>query len=265
MIPEYFGSDTQKALQYRAWQLWTLLRDDPRFYCHGRGVGLADWNSGDIREQKALARLQGIGAVEGVPDPEDHCARLETRGLRTDRFNRWQSGPDVLDIARSVRNARPLPPDLTVQATGSDTPADEMAGLDALTQGCGVLLPMGAFLRGHDRPTVCLYASDGAGRIVGAAASIAQFHPDHPKGGTAWWGMLSTDESRRGERIALILGAMAMLEMNARFGFATFSTGIREGNAPSEALCTKLGLRPTGDAVVIAIDPATFAADRVTK
>ena len=77
--------------------------------------------------------------------------------------------------------------------------------------------------------------------------------------------MLATDDSRRGEGIALVLGAMAMLRMNEAFGYTDCFTGIRAGNAPSEALCAKLGLSPSDTLVLIAIDPAMLAGGRVTK
>jgi hypothetical protein len=44
-----------------------------------------------------------------------------------------------------------------------------------------------------------------------------------------------------------------------------FFTGIREGNAPSERLCTKLGLEATDRTIIISIAPEVFAAGSVTK
>jgi RimJ/RimL family protein N-acetyltransferase len=152
-----------------------------------------------------------------------------------------------------------------VREVGPDTSADDIRSLDRMTQGCDVLLPMGSFLRGQQRPSVFLFARDGDGRVVGDSGAVAQFHPDHPKAERFWWGMLATDERRRGQGIAIVLGAMALLRMREKFGYTRRFTGNRAGNGPSEALCTKLGLRPDETTVLIAIDPQMFSGGRITK
>ena len=263
----YFGSETQQGLQRRSDLLWSLLKSNPAYACHGRSVALADGTPENLAEQIALARLLGAGAVEGVAtgDVAARTAAINAAGLTTDQYTEWEGKAEVLDAARAMIAARKLSDDLVVHATDAQTSAEDLRGLDALTQRCEVLLPMASFLRGQDQPTVCLFAKDRNGRIVGASASVVQYHPDHPKGQNAWWGMLSTDPDRRGEGIALVMGAMCILAMHDRFGTAHFLTGIRQGNAPSEALCSKLGLQPTARTFLIAIDPTVFGAGRVTK
>lgn len=264
---EYFGTEAQQALQARSANLWTLLNDDPRFSCHGRAVTLAEYTDDNLAQHIALARLQGACPLEGAH--RDAAARrtaeIEAAGLKTDAYVNWQGGPGALGAARSVLAARNLADDLAVTEIGPDSPAEDLQKMDRLTQSCGVLLPMGSFVRGLQRPSVFLCAMDPEGRAVGAAAAVAQFHPDHAKSGISWWGMLATDDSRRGEGIALILGAMSLIAMHEKHGFERFLTGIREGNAPSEALCTKLGLAATDGIDLIAIDPAAFGEGRLTK
>ena len=65
--------------------------------------------------------------------------------------------------------------------------------------------------------------------------------------------MLATDPSRRREKIGLILGAMAMIEMNKKHGYERFITGIESGYQASQRLCRQLGLTCTDLSVVIAI------------
>lgn len=263
----YFGSETQQGLQRRSDLLWSLLKSNPAYACHGRSVALADMTPENVVEQLAIARLLGAGAVEGVATGgvAARTAAINAAGLTTDQYIEWEGKAEVLDAARAMAAARKLGDDLTVHATDAQTSAEDLQGLNALTQRCEVLLPMASFLRGQENPTVCLFAKDRDGRIVGASASVLQYHPVHAKGQKAWWGMLATDPDRRGEGIALVMGAMCILAMHERFGTAHFMTGIREGNGPSEALCSKLGLRPTSKVFLIAIDPSVFGAGRVTK
>lgn len=267
MIAEFFGTEAQQGLQRRAAHLWSLIGDDPRFSSHGRAIGLAEYHPDNLATQIALARLQGVGPQEGVPTGELEPLRraLEAEGLVVDSFVDWRGDEAALDAARAVLAARRLPDDLEVVSVDGETPAEDLAALDRLTQGCGVLLPMGAFLRGLRRPSVCLFARDRAGAVVGATASVMQFHPAGRKAGLAWWGMLATDERRRGQGIAIVMGAMSLLAMNGRFGTKAFFTGIRKGNDASEALCARLGLAPTEAHDVIAIDPAVLSGGRLTK
>lgn len=264
---EFFGDPGQQALQRRADAIWTLLEDDARYCCHGRAVGLADATAENIETQVALAKLQGASSVEGLTGAEAGARRnaLERAGLKTDQFVAWHGGAGALAAAEEVIRSRPFPSDLEVVSVDGDTTGEDMAQLDALTGSCGVLLPMGAFMRGLRRPAVCLFARDSAGRIVASTAAVAQFHPDSSKASLAWWGMLATDASRRGQGIALYLGALSMRAMRDRFGYAHFFTGIREGNTASERLCGQLGLAASDSIVLIAIAPELFASGRVTK
>lgn len=264
---EFFGQPEQQDLQRRADRIWTLVKNDPTYSCHGRAVGLSAEDDVDLAKQIAMARLQGVCMAEGTPIHVADLRRegLERHGLKTDQFVDWQGDTLSLEAAAKVLASRKLPDDLELVHVDSQTPAEDMAKLDALTQACGVLLPMGAFIRGLRRPSVCLFARDRTGKIVAATAAVAQFHHDHRKADQAWWGMLATDESRRGEGIALIMGANSMLAMRDLHGLGSFFTGIREGNAPSERLCKKLELAPTSDVHLMAIDPDAFAAGRLTK
>ncbi|PUB18419.1 GNAT family N-acetyltransferase [Yoonia sediminilitoris] len=265
--PEYFGNSDQQRLQMRADSLWKLLRDNPDYACHGRVVGLANLSEHNLEQQIALARLQGVAPVDGMP--QEHLAArragLEDVGLVTDVYDHWEGSAATFEAADEILAKRGLPADLEVCAVAADTSIQDLKNLDSLTQSCDVLLPMGSFLRGFELPSVFLYAKDPDGRVVGAAAAVAQFHDAHPKKGMVWWGMLSTHATRRGEGIALTLGAMVLHDVREELGFSECFTGIRAGNLPSEALCSKLALSRTNTVDLLAIDPDAFGAGRMTK
>lgn len=266
ILQEFFGTSDQQALQRRAAALFELVRDDQRFATHGRALGVADY--ADAPElQAALARNQGVGPCDSVPRDTvaDHRRMLEAGGLQTDCYNNWRGGAETIVAARDLVKTRSMPDDLIVKVADWKTDPVEMAAIADATQSCDVLLPAGAFMRGTQRDAVCVYAMEANGRVVGTSASVLHCHPDHQRKKEAWWGMLSTREERRGQGIALLLGAKAMILMHERYGAARFVTGIREGNAASEYLCAKLGLQMAGDCAVVAIDPAAFSGGRLTK
>ncbi len=265
--PEVFGSDTQQTMMRKAHALWQLLKDDKRFQSHGRAVGLNAVECDDIAIHTALLQLQGVAAINEVPvsAAPEYKRALERMGFKTDQFETWAGGEETLRAARSVVQNKRLAHDLTVVAVGAETPPNSLQALADLTQSCDVLLPMGHFMRGFERPSICLFAQDSAGHPVSSAAAVAARHPGSRNADHVWWGMLATNMERRGEGIALHLGAQAMIAMHEQHGFSAFFTGIRQGNTASERLCSQLGLRPNGDCVIVAMDPEVFSGTQMTK
>ena len=264
---EVFGTPGQQEVERRAAHAWTLLRHDPAFSSHGRAVGLAQAHPDDVAKQIALARLQGVGPAEGVKrtDVSDRRTALEAAGLVVDEYVEWVGAAAAFQAAAALSAVRALPEDCELVRVDRATPAEDLRALDALTQSCEVLLPTGAFLRGAERPSAFLFARDRSGAAVGAAGAVAAFHTDHPRARRAWWGMLATAPARRGEGIALVLGALSMMAIRDTAGVEQVFTGIREGNAPSEALCARLGLSATDERDIIAVDPEMLGAGRITK
>jgi RimJ/RimL family protein N-acetyltransferase len=164
-----------------------------------------------------------------------------------------------------MRAAHALPDDFTVVRIEPGTSAEKLALLAELALACGVLPPAGAALRGIGKPGLALLAVDADGRAVACAAAAAYLHTDHPLGYQCWWGMLATAPERRGQRLALSLGAVAMLEARERLGFDEVFTGVEPGNAASEAVCARLGLRPEDRSVLGVADPNLVPGGRMTK
>lgn len=163
-------------------------------------------------------------------------------------------------------DAEPFPESLTMITLDAETPDNLLEFLVELSLSCGVLPPNGSLLRGVLQPAVCLIAVDQSQNVVSCAAASAFAHATHPQfGPQAWWGMLATHASRRGQRLALILGAKAILQMNTQFGFQDFMTGVEPGNAPSEAVCARLGLEPSDFAIVACADQKMLTSGRMTK
>ena len=77
--------------------------------------------------------------------------------------------------------------------------------------------------------------------------------------------MLATHDTRRSESLSIILGAEVLIEMHERYGFTEFFTGVEAGNAPSEAVCTRMGLRNTSQSILSVADPSLLPGGRMTK
>ena len=268
MEDTFFGTEPQQALLKRGQDMFALTRDDPRLTYYGRTVGCADLAEASHQIVEALARLQGAAHYGCVADPEVRplLGALGTKGYNTTHYVRWVSTDATFSAARQILSDHPLPSDIQALTLDPGSPVDDLRKLAEVALSCEVLPPAGAVLRGIARPAVSIVAIDRDGNPVSCAGSSAICHPDHPSlGGQAWWGMLATAESRRGERLALILGAMAILQMRDRFGFQSFFTGVQPGNGPSEAVCRKMGLAPDGTNVVTVVDPKAMPGGKLTK
>lgn len=265
---EYFGDGDQQALLKRGRALSDLLKHDKRFSYYGRTVGITTTEDGDLDTLTALVRAQGNSNCATVPDYTclSYTSELKARGLAPVVYKKWEGTEAPLEAARDIVNNVPHPDDVTLVCVTPETPVRLLNSAAKMALGCGVLPTCGAALRGLLQPAVTFFAVDRTDNVVSMAAASAFTHIDHPSlSGQAWWGMLATDASRRGQSIALILGAHAILEMDRRFGFRSFMTGVEAGNAPSEAVCSKMGLAPKGMTIVGCADPGALSGGRMTK
>ncbi|SDY90363.1 hypothetical protein SAMN05444004_10446 [Jannaschia faecimaris] len=265
---EFFGNDDQRAVLRRGRSMAALLGSDKRYSYYGRTVGLPEPEDGDIDQLAALAKVQGNAAYGAVPLNQIDAIKtaLQSRGLVPMHYDKWQGARSAIEAARLVVATLSLPEDVKMLRLDASTPGHIMASLAEMALGCGVLPPCGEVLRGLYRPAVCLVALDIASKVISCAASSAYAHEEHVRHGEqAWWGMLATDPARRGQRLSLILGANALLEMETRFGFGDFMTGVEPGNAPSEAVCTRMGLSRADVAIIGCADPHALASGRMTK
>ena len=268
MKDEFFGNDDQRAVLRRGRGLADLLGQDKRYSYYGRTVGLPDQEDGSIDHLAALAIVQGSTNYGAVPlgQVEAVKAAMVARGLVPMQYDKWEGSRSAIAAARQVVATHSLPEDLTMLRLDASTPDGHLASLAEMALGCGVLPPCGEVLRGILRSAVCLVAIDRTSKVVSCAASSAFAHEDHPKHGRqAWWGMLATDPVRRGQRLSVVLGAHALLEMETRFGFGDFMTGVEPGNAPSEAVCARMGLSKGQYAIIGCADPRALASGRMTK
>lgn len=264
---EYFGTTEQQALLRRGRAMFELLRDDPRYTYYGRTVGLADPDGGTVEILEALAQLQGNSNCAILPNPDlPHWReQVEARGLKSVHYARWSGGAAAMQKATETLDQHKLPQDLSIVRIGANTKPEVLAGLAELSRTCGVLPPAGAALRGTGIRGLALLAIDAEGKSVSCAAAASYLHVDHPLSRQCWWGMLATHPERRGQRLALILGAMAMLEARYLLGFDEIFTGVEPGNAASEAVCAKLGLAPEEHSVLGVADPQLVPGGRMTK
>ena len=264
---EFFGSPDRIALARRSASLWSLLRDDPRYAYYGRLVALSDPGHDAADILAAMAKLQGAAVSYFYPadDAENLFAQLAERGLATDRHEHFRGGETALAASQRALRDFALPADLSISAIDAGTPRELVGDIAELCQSCDVMPVPGSFMRGKTGTGICLVATDRDRRPVATASSYMIHHPSSPRAKDAFWGMLATREDRRGERIALLLGARAIIHMWERHGARGFMTGVRADNPSSQALCNKLGVSATEWVYATCIDRGMFGGSAVTK
>jgi hypothetical protein len=264
---EYFGSPDRIALARRSAALWLLLRDNPRYAYYGRLVALSDPGHDTVHILSAMANLQGAAVSYFYPAnaAQSLFAQLEEIGLATDRHEHFWGGETALAASRQVQKQFGFPADLTISAINSRTPRELVRNVAKLCQSCDVMPVPGSIMRGRARNGICLVATDQDHRPVATASSFMIHHPSSPRAKDAFWGMLATREDRRGERIALLLGAQAIIHMWERYGARGFMTGVRAENLSSQALCNKLGVTASDWVYASCIDKQMFTGSSITK
>jgi hypothetical protein len=264
---EFFGSPDRIALARRGARLWSLLRNDARFGYYGRLVALSEPGQDTADILSAMAGLQGAAVSYFYPADaaQGLFSQLEDRGLATDRHEHFRGGEAALAASRRALEDLALPADLSVFAVDNDTPRDVVADVAGLCLSCDVMPVPGSVMRGRSQQGICLVAVDRDRRAVATASSYMLHHPSSPRAKDAFWGMLATREDRRGERIALLLGAQAIVHMWERHGARGFMTGVRADNLSSQALCRKLGVVETDWIYASCIDKVMFDGASITK
>lgn len=264
---EFFGSPDKIALMKRSAALWSLLKDNPRYAYYGRLVALSDPAEDTSENLIALARLQGAAVAYYVPkgSADNLFYELEERGFSTDRHEHYWGGKAAYEASQSILAKYTLPDDLIVSALDENTPADVVAEVAGLCQSCGVMPVPGAIMRGRARRGINLIASDEHNRPIASASSFSLHHPSSPHARDVFWGMLATRADRRGERIALVLGAKTIVHMWEHEGARGFMTGVREDNISSQSLCTKLGVTDSDCIYAQCIDTSLLGSSTITK
>lgn len=264
---ELFGDPGKVALMKRSAALWSLLKDDPAYSYYGRVVALSDHSRDTAAILCALASLQGAAVAYYFPKHSVDAlfASLQARGYATDRHEHFRGGEKAYEASREILARHSLPGDLAVTVLDGRSEERLVSEVAALCQSCGVMPVPGAVMRGISRAGINIVAVDGAGDPVASASSFALHHPASPHAGDVFWGMLATREDRRGEKIALVLGAMAIVHMWQKEGARGFMTGVRQDNASSQALCHKLGVTDTEWVYAQCLDTGLLGGMSVTK
>ncbi|MEO1704272.1 MAG: GNAT family N-acetyltransferase [Pseudomonadota bacterium] len=265
-MSDYYGTDAQKAVLRRGRAVYELVRDDPACTYYGRGVGIMSAADAPEARLRALLTLQGTTSIAHVPPDamEPVIAQMAELGAAVTRYERWVGGDRARKVAEAVIAATPLPRGLTLHELTEESPEEVFTALAGLAEACGVMLPNMAVLRGTLRPGTCFVALTEGGEAVSCAAGAAFAQEGHATR-EAWWGMLATAEAWRGHRLALLLGAHAIVSLSKKIPGCQIMTGVQPGNAPSEAVCSKLGLTPDGAFVATIVDPAAVPGGKLTS
>jgi hypothetical protein len=264
---EFFGSPEKIALMRRSASLWSLLRESPRYAYYGRHVALSDPASDTSDILSNLARLQGASVCYYFPKAEvsELFADLEQRGFSTDRHEHYRGGESAYRASKDVLDKYRMPDDLSTSILDAETPQSLVAATAKLCESCEVMPVPGAIMRGKVLRGVNLVATDDAGEPVASASSFFIHHPNSLRATDVFWGALATREDRRGEKIALLLGAKAILHMWGKEGARGFITGVRNNNLSSQALCNRLGVSDSEWVYASCLNTELLGSSSVTK
>lgn len=265
---EIFGSPDQQALLTRGRSLHDLTKENVNYTYYGRTVGIIGPDAAPVSDLVSMTRLQGASHFAKVETKrmQGLVSSLSPHDLNVVQYNRWVGESTALQAARKIVETKQVPQGLTTQWLTRETDTRLRASLAAAALACGVLPAHLAVLSGTLQPGLCRMAVTDQGAVVSCAAAAAYIHPDHPDGKVeCWWGMLSCVPEWRGFGLSLRLGAEVMLEMERKYGFTRFFTGIEPGNTASEVVCTRLGLAPTDASTLSVADAAQLSGGRMTK
>lgn len=264
---ELFGSPSQISMMERGRALWALVCNDPAYSFFGRSVALCGLTDDAFERIAALARLQGGTACHYFPKTELEAMSRELQevGLDVSYQSHLRGTEAAYTASKALISDMTLPADITLGVVDMATPGEIVKDIAEVLLACGVMPVPGDAMRGHVRDGLCLAALDGAGTVVATASAYMNNHPEGTRATDAFWGMLATREDRRGERIGLYLGALAIVQMWENHGARAFNIGITDGSNPCRAVCTKLGIAPTDWVFLACTDPELLSDSTFTR
>ena len=265
---EYFGTVPQQTVSKRAHALWRLIPNDPQLRYNGRIMTLSGYAGSKTTEILiSLARLQGAATGHFMPKnkTKEVLHSIKEHGMSSNIWEFCKGGELAYEAAQNILKTNRLPSDISVERLTTHTKAERIADFAALTSECGVLVMSGRVMRGLDIPGITLAGIDQSGEIVGSAWGYKCYHPQSNFSDYAFWGGLTCRQDRRGQKIALILGAMSIVQLWEELQVRGFCTGISEDNAASFALCKKLGVLPSDEIGLGVTDPDMFQGATLTK
>lgn len=264
---EYFGDPNRLLAIKRAADLWKLLKESDHYRYYGRAVGLNGPTEETAEKMAALARIQGVGICYYCPKERDQTlfSELAAQNFQTDRHEHYRGGNAAYSLANEMMKSRSLPADLKVVQLNRNSPKELVGAVAELCAAQGVTPVPGSIMRGVSLPGVVLAAIDSTGEPIASASSHQMLKPEFRRGTDVFWGALSTRPDRRGEGIALILGAMTIIHMWEVHGARGFITGVRHDNISSQKLCAKLGVNDTEWMMAQCINTEILGSARHTK
>lgn len=261
------AAPTQWDTRSLAYELWLSIQSDPRYAYEGRLVALDGTTPDTIDDLLFLVREQHVG-VSWYVKPDDEPAlteKLRSMGYGTDRWDQYFGAAEALRISEKLCDEITLPVGYETGEVGIDTPDAVIAEFSGVGAEQGVMVPAPHVMRGQTRPAAAMYVTGPDGKIVAIAGSVLAHHRDSPLATSAWWGMLCTHPAHRGKGLSRFLGAMTIRAMATRHGATSFYTGVRHDNAVSQAVCTRLGVRRTEYAVLMALGPELAGSGPLTR
>lgn len=210
-------------------------------------MGLNGPTEDTAERMAALARIQGVGICYYCPKELDQAlfSELAAQGLQTDRHEHYRGGSAAYSSANDIMKSRSLPADLKLVQLNRNSPKDLVGAVAELCAAQGVTPVPGSIMRGVSVPGIVIAALNSIGEPIASASSHQMLKHEFHRGTDVFWGALTTRPDRRGEGIALILGAMAIIHMWEVHGARGFISGVRHDNISSQKLCAKLGVIDT--------------------
>lgn len=215
----------------------------------------------------ALAKLQGGSVCNYFPqsNAQQAISDLESRGLSVVEHDHLRGTKTCLDASLRVLETSALSEDISITVIDETTSPQFVSEVVEMSEKCGVMSVPGWVMRGTGPKGVFLVAQNSTGEPVACAGSFMC----HPKSSShaedAFWGMLATRSDRRGQGLACLLGAKAIVHMGEVHSARGFITGVSANNLSSKALCNKLGLSNSGWQYLSCIDHTVFGGDSITK
>jgi RimJ/RimL family protein N-acetyltransferase len=244
MMAGFFGSEAQRELQSRTYELRDWIAATPGLYNAGRFYGVDDPDRLPWETLEELLKRDGILGFRMISpaQAERYFPKVEDLGCRIDRWDIFVGAASDVDAASSAILARGLPAGLRIASALVGPETDDTRRLQQFCADNGLAPFPGAMLASAAPLAATTVIEDEAGRVIAAGHAYFPHNDYSPFRRHAWVGLVSVAANARGKGLGAFVNALLVQAAISDLGASHVYEMVAPDNPASRRMIESCGL-----------------------
>lgn len=247
----YFGTDHQVKLQQKVDELTAWCKDTKGAVNGGRFLGTDDSDALGWSRVIELLKDGGVFTFRMVPVEkiEELQVKLDKHGMRFDSWNVFSADSNAIEKHTNPLVDLPLPNGYSLIDNEELVDVAVISKIQECMARNGVAPFSGRLLSGQSLPSVTIAVRDKDANVVATAFGYFPYNQHSKWSSTAWGGLVSVDEAKRGMKLGVHVNALMVRGCVDRLGAKEVQEYAAATNIPSRKMIERSGLELDPDVV----------------